>query len=102
MLKENKMLAINFKKLKSRLKIKFLALAEIAMPFLICAIPYVILIIAYVLFEKVNETLALIALLLGCLITFFAIIPLVIGFIVALLTDLIEAKKTWKKGIIFE
>lgn len=102
MLKENKSLAINFEKLKSRLKIKILTLAEVATIFLMCAIPYIIWIIACLLLEKVNKALALISLLVGCLIIFFAITPLAIEFIVVPLTDLIEAKKTWEKGTIFE
>lgn len=94
MLKENRILAINFKRLKSRLKIKFLTLAEIATILLMCAIPVGIWIIPCLFLEKVNEALALISLLLGCLIIFFVIIPLNIEFIVAPLMDLIEAKKT--------
>lgn len=93
MLKENRILTINFKRLKSRLKIKFPTLAEVATIFLMCATTYVIWIIAYLLLEKVNKALALISLLLGCLIILFAIIPLVIEFIVVPLTDLIEEKK---------
>lgn len=102
MLKENKILAINFKKLKSRLKIKFFTMTEATMVFLMCAIPVGIWIIPCLFLEKVNEALALISLLLGCLIIFFVIIPLNIEFIVVPLTDLIEAKKTWEKGMIFE
>lgn len=39
MLRKNKLLAINFKRLKSRLKIKFSTIEKLAIIFLICAIP---------------------------------------------------------------
>lgn len=40
MLRENKLLAINFKRLKSRLKIKLSTIVEIAIIFIACAIPF--------------------------------------------------------------
>lgn len=39
MLRENKLLVINFKRLKSRLKIKFSTIVKLAIILILCAIP---------------------------------------------------------------
>lgn len=66
MLKENRILTINFKRLKSRLKIKFLTLAKIAIIFILCAIPIATWIFSIFSLTEICEAFVVSILLVLC------------------------------------
>lgn len=66
MLKENKLLAINFKRLKSMLKIKFSTIVEIAIIFILCAIPIATWIFSIFSLTEICEAFVVSILLVFC------------------------------------
>lgn len=66
MLKENRILAINFKRLKSRLKVKFSTIVEIAIIFILCAIPIATWIFSIFSLTEICEAFVVSILLVFC------------------------------------